>query len=127
MKFILKLIISTLAVIVTAWLLPGVTITGKEDTDRFLTALMVAIVLAFLNGVLKPVLAFLTIPITVLTLGLFYLVLNAVIIILADKLVSDFHVNGFFTAILFSIILSLVTGFLEMILGTKDKKGRENN
>ena len=125
MKFILKLIISTLAVIVTAWLLPGVIITGNDDADRFLTALMVAAVLAFLNAVLKPILAFLTIPITVLTLGLFYLVLNALIIILADKLVSDFHVSGFFTALLFSIILSLVTGFLEMILGAKNKERRE--
>ena len=125
MKFILKLIISTLAVIVTAWLLPGVTITGATEGDRFLSALMVAVVLAFLNAVVKPLLAFLTIPITVLTLGLFYLVLNALIIIFADKLVSDFHVSGFFTALMFSIILSIVTGFLEMIFGTKkESKGQ---
>src|SRR5438309_202259 len=115
MRFILKLIISTLAVIVTAWLLPGVTITGLSDTDRFITALMVAIVLAFLNTVIKPILVFLTIPITIVTLGFFYLVLNALIIIFAGKLVSGFQVNGFFTAMLFSIILSLVTGFLELI------------
>src|ERR1035437_8104228 len=120
MKFILKLIISTLAVIVTSWLLPGVTISGINDTDRFITALMVAIVLAFLNTVVKPILAFLTIPITILTLGLFYLVLNAFIIIFAGKLVSGFQVNGFFTALLFSIILSIVTGFLELFFGTKE-------
>jgi len=121
MKFILKLIISTLAVIVTSWLLPGVTISGINDTDRFITALMVAIVLAFLNTVVKPILAFLTIPITIITLGLFYLVLNALIIIFAGKLVSGFQVNGFFTALLFSIILSIVTGFLELFFGTKEK------
>ena len=124
MKFIVKLIISTLAVIVTTWLLPGVAITGVNDADRFLTALMVAIVLAFLNTVVKPVLSFLTIPITVLTLGLFYLVLNAIIIILADKLVKGFYVNSFLTAVFFSIILSLVTAVLEMFLGANEKEER---
>jgi putative membrane protein len=121
MKFILKIIISTFAVIITAWFLPGVSIIGVNDADRFLTALMVATVLAFLNTVVKPVLTFLTIPITVLTLGLFYLVLNGLIIILADKLVKGFFVNGFFAALLFSIILSIVTGILEMFFGTKEK------
>ena len=121
MRFIVKIIISTLAVIVTTWFLPGVSISGVNDTDRFFTALMVAVVLAFLNTVVKPVLTFLTIPITILTLGLFYLVLNAVIILIADKLVTGFHVSGFFTALLFSIILSIVTGILEMFFGTKEK------
>jgi putative membrane protein len=121
MRFILKIIISTFAVIITAWFLPGVSIIGVNDTDRFLSALMVATVLAFLNTVVKPVLTFLTIPITILTLGLFYLVLNGLIILLADKLVKGFFVNGFFTALLFSIILSIVTGILELFFGTKEK------
>lgn len=121
MKFILKIVISTLSVIVTTWLLPGVSITGVNDTDRFITALMVAVVLAFLNTVVKPVLTFLTIPITVLTLGLFYLVLNGLIIIIAAKMIRDFHVHGFFTALLFSLILSVVTGIMEMFFGTKEK------
>lgn len=124
MKFIAKLVISTLAVIITTWFLSGVTITGLNDTDKFLTALMVAVVLAFLNAIVKPILVFLTIPITVVTLGLFYLVLNALIIIFADKLVSGFHVNGFFTALLFSIILSIVTGVLEFFLGARDNEER---
>ena len=122
MKFIVKIIVSSLAVLIAAWFLDGVTITGANDTDKFLTALMVAVALAFLNAVLKPILAYLTIPITILTLGLFYLVLNAVIILLADKLVANFHVNGFLTALFFSIILSLVTSVLEAILGTNKKE-----
>ncbi|HXB42173.1 MAG TPA: phage holin family protein [Bacteroidia bacterium] len=126
MKFIAKIIVTTLAVLITTWFLPGVTITGVNDTDKLLTALMVSVALAFLNTVLKPVLAFLTLPITILTLGLFYLVLNAIIILLADKLVADFHVKGFLTALLFSIILSLVTSVLEAILGT-NKKDRERD
>jgi len=121
MKFIAKLFASTLAVLITTWFLPGVSISGESDSEKFLTALMVAVALAFLNAVLKPILAFLTLPITILTLGLFYLVLNTIIIILADKLVADFHVKGFFTALLFSIILTLVTSILEAILGTNKK------
>jgi putative membrane protein len=121
MRFILKIIISALAVIVTTWFLDGVSITGINDAHRFLTALMVAVVLAFLNSVVKPILAFLTVPITVLTLGLFYLILNALIIIFADKLIKDFHVYGFFPALWFSIILSIVTGVLEWFFGTKEK------
>ncbi len=122
MKFIAKLIVSTLAVLIASWFLDGVTISGASDSDKFLTALMVAVALAFLNAVLKPILAFLTIPITILTLGLFYLVLNAVIILLADKLVTNFHVDGFLTALFFSIILSFVTSVLEAILGTNKKE-----
>lgn len=124
MRFIAKLFVSTLAVLITTWFLPGVTITGESDSERFLTALMVAVALAFLNAVLKPILVFLTIPITVLTLGLFFLVLNAFIILLADHLVDNFHVKSFLTALLFSIILSLVTSVLERILGTKKEEER---
>lgn len=126
MKFIAKIVVTTLAVLITTWFLPGVTITGVNDTDKLLTALMVAVALAFLNTVLKPILAFLTLPITILTLGLFYLVLNAIIILLADKLVPDFHVKGFLTAVFFSIILSITTSVLEAILGT-NKKERERD
>lgn len=124
MKFIIKLIASTLAVMITTWLLPGVTITGESDSERFLTALMVAVAIAFLNAVLKPILAFLTLPITILTLGLFYLVLNAVIILLADKLVDHFHVNSFLTALFFSIILAIITSVLEKMLGTNKKEDK---
>ncbi len=115
MNFIVKLILSTIAVLITAWLLPGVSIDGNS----FFTALMIAIVLAFLNAVLKPVLVFLTIPVTILTLGLFYLVINAVIILLAEKLVSGFHVNSFLKALLFSLVLSFIASVLDALAGIK--------
>lgn len=84
---------------------------------------MVAIVLAFLNTILKPVLTILTIPITVVTLGLFLLVINAFIIICAEKLVKGFAVDGFLTALFFSLILSLCTGILNMLFGVnKDEE-----
>jgi putative membrane protein len=98
-----------------AYWLPGVTI---ED---FLSAVLVAVVLAFLNAIVKPILTILTIPITLLTLGFFLLVINAVIILLAGKLVSGFQIDGFWWAMLFSLILSLFTGILNMLFGIGEK------
>jgi putative membrane protein len=117
MNFIVKLILSTIAVLITAWLLPGVRIDGNS----FFTAFILAVVLAFLNAVLKPILVFLTIPVTILTLGLFYLIINALIIILAEHLVEGFHVSSFFTALLFSIVLSLISSVLDALAGVNKK------
>lgn len=115
MNFIIKLLISTAAVMLTALLLPGVTI----QNNSFFTALLVAIVLAFLNAVLKPIMIILSLPATIFTMGLFLLVINAAIILLADKLVDGFHVNGFWSALFFSIILTVVNGILEGLSGNK--------
>ena len=103
MKFLAQLIVSALAVIITSFILPGV------HMESAVTGIIVAAVLAVLNAVVKPLLVILTIPITLVTLGLFLLVINAGIIMLAGKIVPGFSVNGFWTAFLFSIILSLVT------------------
>lgn len=104
-----------MAVFIVANFLPGV------EVDNYLDALLVAVVLAFLNTIVKPILTILTIPITVVTLGLFLLVINAVIIICAERLVPGFRVNGFLTAVFFSIILSLCTGILNMLFGVNSK------
>lgn len=101
---------------IVAKILPGVTV------DDYLSALLVAVVLAFLNTIVKPILTVLTIPITVLTLGFFLLVINALIIIFAEKLVSGFQVDGFWWALLFSIILSLCTGILNVLFGVNKEE-----
>lgn len=111
MKFLIQLVISTLAVLIASYLLPGV----KIDGNSFLTALVVAAVLAFLNAVVKPIMIILTIPVTIVTFGLFLLVINALMILLAAKLVHGFHVDGFWWALLFSFILSVITSILEGI------------
>ena len=111
MNFLIKLIISTLAVIITAALLPGV----EVQNDSVLIAIVVAAVLVFLNSILKPIMIILTIPITVVTLGLFLLVINAGIIMLTDKLVDGFSVRSFWWALLFSIVLSIVNSILTNI------------
>jgi putative membrane protein len=105
-SFIARLITTTLAVIVVSWLLPGVKI------DGVITAILFAIVLALLNVLIKPLLVLLTLPITVLTLGLFLLVINALMILLAAEIVPGFIVDGFWWAVLFSIILSVTVSVL---------------
>ncbi|MCB0496259.1 MAG: phage holin family protein [Cyclobacteriaceae bacterium] len=114
MKFLVQILISAVAIIVAQWILPGVTV------ESFLTSVLLAVVLSFLNALVKPVLVFLTLPATVITLGLFLLVINAVIILLADWLVPGFSVDGFWWALIFSIILSLVTSVFNGLAGTKD-------
>ena len=96
--------------------LPGIKL------DDYQSALMVAIVLAFLNAIVKPILTVLTIPITVITLGFFLLAINAIIIIFAEKLVPGFHVKNFGWAMLFSIILSVCTGILNALFGVNKKE-----
>lgn len=115
MKFIAQLIVSALAVIVSSMILPGV------HVDNALTAIIVAAVLAFLNTIVKPVLVLLTIPITMVTLGIFLLVINAFIILMAAKIVDGFHVSGFWIALLFSLLLSLVTAVFESFSNRNDR------
>jgi putative membrane protein len=104
---LVRIIIGTIAVLVTDLLLPGV---RAED---FLTGLLVAVVLALLNAFLKPVLILFTLPVTLLTLGLFLLVINAGMVLLAARIVPGFVVEGFWWAMGFSVLLSLVQGFLQ--------------
>jgi len=110
-NFILKILLSAVAVFVVARYLPGVKI------DDYVSALLVALALAFLNTIVKPILTILTIPITVVTLGLFMLAINAFIILFAERLVDGFHVDGFWWALAFSLILSFVTGILNFLFG----------
>lgn len=84
--------------------------------ESAVTGVLVAIVLSVLNSILKPVLVILTIPITIFTLGLFLLIINAAMILLASEIVPGFSVNGFWTAFFFSIILSLVTSIFNMLV-----------
>jgi putative membrane protein len=123
MKFIIQLIISTLAVLISSYLLsPHIRI----DNNSFITALIVAAVLAFLNTVVKPIMIILTIPVTIFSFGLFLLVINALMIILTAKLVHEFYVQSFWWALLFSFILSFVTSFLERLKKHDEENGNIN-
>ncbi|MBQ9473658.1 MAG: phage holin family protein [Bacteroidales bacterium] len=107
--FIARVVVMTLAIILAAWILPGVDITGGV-----FSAILTALVIALLNNFLRPILIFLTLPFTIVSLGLFLFVVNAIIIWLAAKLVPQFNVATFGTALVFSILITLFDYLLEL-------------
>jgi putative membrane protein len=113
MKFIINLVLNALAIMLAAYLLSGI------HVDGFTSALMLALVLAVLNVTLKPVLVILTIPVSVVTLGLFLIVINAGVILLADYFIPGTNIDGFWWAILFGLIVSIVNSILYSLAGTK--------
>ena len=110
MKIIIRLLVSILAIVVTTKILPGVHVSGGIQTY-----LVLAVVLAVINMILKPILVLLTLPLSIMTLGLFTLIINAVLILLASKIVSGFTVDSFWYAILFGLVLSLVHWVLDKL------------
>ncbi|WP_439131389.1 phage holin family protein [Polaribacter sp.] len=110
MKTFLKILLTAVAVVVLANILPGVAVTGYG------AAIIVAIVISLLNLFVRPLLIFFTLPATIVTFGLFLFVINAIIILLADKLVDGFAVSGFLAAFFFSILLSIFRSFLFSLL-----------
>jgi len=115
MKLFIRLLLNALAVFFLANVLNGV------QVDNYVTAIIVALVLAVLNLLVKPILVILTLPITIITLGLFLLVINAIIIFLADKLIDGFSVSSIWIALLFSVLLSILQSLLHSFM-KKDKK-----
>jgi putative membrane protein len=118
LNFVLRIVVSSVAVLACAYLLPGIDVAG------FLPAIFVALALTLLNQFVKPLLILLTLPATILTLGLFLLVINAVIILLADWIVVGFEVKNFLWALLFSVLLSVTNAVLLQVFGLKAEKMR---
>jgi putative membrane protein len=109
-NLIIRLIVSTVVVIAASKVLQGFYVNSIQ------TAVIVAIVMGLLNTFVKPVLQFLSLPITILTLGLFYFVINVLIVYLCAYLVDGFSVSGFIAALLFSFALSLAQGIVGLFL-----------
>lgn len=114
MNLLFRILLTAIAVVVLAYFLPGV------EVANFTTAIIVAAVLAFLNAIVKPILIILTLPMTIVTFGLFLLAINAFMILLADKFINGFKVSSFWTALLFSILLSILQSILHS--GLKEEK-----
>jgi putative membrane protein len=110
MNYIFKVLLTAFAVLVIAYILPGV------EVDNYGTAIWVAFIVGILFSILKPILVILTLPVTILTLGLFLFVINAAMILLANSWIDGFSVSGFWTALLFSIILSFFESILHKII-----------
>lgn len=106
MRIFLKLLLTAIAVFILAKFLPGISV------DNYVSAVIVAFTISVLNMLVRPILVLFTLPVTLLTLGLFLLVINAIIILFADALVSGFHVSGIFTALIFSVLLSFFRSIL---------------
>ncbi len=102
MNILIDWILSAVTVFASAYVLPGI------HVQNFTTALIAALVIGIINAFLKPVLTILTLPITIITLGIFSFVLNAFLIMIADYLVPGFKVDGFFWALILSLILTIV-------------------
>ena len=114
MKLILRLLLTAVAVLILAYVLPGV------EVDGYVSAIIVAVVLALLRLIVRPILVILTFPVTIVTLGLFLLFINAIIILLADYFINGFAVRNIWWALLFSLLLSFLQSVLYSIL-KKDK------
>ena len=115
MKLIVKLLLNALAVIILANILSGVYV------DGYVTAIVVAVVLSILNLLVKPILIIFTLPITIVTLGFFLLIINALIILLADNLIAGFSVTNIWWALIFSVLLSILQSILHSLL-KEDKR-----
>ena len=107
---ILKFFLTGLAVMISAYIIPGVVV------QSYFVALVAAVMIAILNIFVKPLLILFSLPINILTLGLFTFVINSAIIAIAAALVPGFEVNRFWDALLFSILLSLITAILHKLI-----------
>ncbi len=115
MKLLIHLFVSTLGVLIAAYVIPGVEVSGISS------AVVLAVVLGIFNTVLRPILLFFTLPLTILTFGLFTLVINTLLIMLAARIVPGFAVDSFVQAFLFGIVLFFINSFLFVFLREKPK------
>lgn len=114
MNLLVRILVTAVLVMVIAYFMPGVRV------DSFMTSVIVAVVLGLLNIFIKPILVLFTLPVTILTFGLFLLVINAIIIMLCTEIVTGFEVSSFWIALLFSIILSILQSLMFSMSAEKD-------
>jgi len=115
MRLLLLWILNAAALLAVTWLLPSIQVSG------FGAALIAALVLGFINTLVRPVLAILTLPITLLTLGIFYLLLNGLLFWLASALLPGFHVEGFWSAVFGAVLYGVIAWALSALI--PDKRG----
>ena len=115
MRLLAIWIINALALLALPWVMPSIQVAS------FSTALIVALVLGLINTILRPLLILLTLPVTLLTLGLFIFVINALLFQLADKLIDGFNVGGFWSALIGSVLYSLISWALSSLFFSSKK------
>jgi putative membrane protein len=117
MRFLARLVLNGIAIIIAAWLLPGLHVSGP------FAALVAGAILGFVNAIVRPVLFFLTLPLTLITLGLFIFVLNALCLGLTAALVPGFAIDGFWWALLGALLVSVVSWILNGIFVSPREQG----
>lgn len=120
MKFIVWVVVNALALAVATWLLGGITLTGDSTGDRVLTLVLVALIFGVINAVVGPIVKLLSLPFIILTLGLLLLVINALLLLLtawvSQRFGLGFAVEGFWTAVLGAIIVTVAGWILKIVL-----------
>jgi putative membrane protein len=128
MRFLLRLVVNAAALAIATWILSGITLTGSSTLRKIITLLIVALIFGVLNAIIKPLFALFTAPLILLTLGLFLIVINACMLLLTSWLAGLFdlgwEVDGFWTAVLGAIIISIVSFILNVFLPDPDDKRR---
>lgn len=124
MSALITLVINAAALAVTIWLFDGITLTGNTDTDKALTLVLVAAIFGIINAIVRPVVAILSLPLYILTLGLIAFVINALMLMLTSWISGEigigFKVEGFWTALLGAIVISIVGALLGVVLRKMD-------
>ena len=124
MKFLLWVVVNALALAAAAWLLDGISVTGASTEDRVITLVLVALIFGVINTVVAPVVKLLSLPFIILTLGLFLLVVNALMLMVTGWISQEtglgFEVDGFWTAVLGAIVITLATWILRAVLPEAD-------
>jgi putative membrane protein len=120
MKFVLWLVVNAVALGAAAWLLGGMTLTAATTGDRVVTLLVVGAIFGVITSVVRPIVNLLSLPLIILTLGLMLIVTNALMLLLTSKVADtfglEFHVDGFWTAVLGAIVISIVSMVVESLL-----------
>lgn len=126
MRFILRVLVNAAALGVATWLFSGISLTGSSSEKKVVTVLLVALIFGIVNAIVKPLFRIVTIPIILLTLGIFLLIINALLLMLTSWLAGEFglgwHVDGFWTALWGSIVISVVSFILNAFLPDKDER-----
>jgi putative membrane protein len=125
MRFLLRLLVNAAALAVATWLISGITLTGTDTTDRVISLLIVALIFGVINAIIKPIFKLVTLPLVLLTLGLFLIVINALLLMLTSWLSGEFGlgwtVDGFWPAVWGSVIISIVSFLLNAFVPDKNE------
>lgn len=120
MKILIWVLVNALALAAATWWLDGIRLTGKDDTDRILTLILVALIFGVINSFVGPVVKLLSLPFIIITLGLLLLVINALLLMLTSWVSKEvglgFHVEGFWTAVWGALIVTVSTWVIERVL-----------